>query len=154
MFLPLSRKKPEIRLVSGANRSSCCSYKRTFRGNSPLIGIEQRYGVFHRTLRSFLSSPGLKSDILHGKTDRFGRNLPLQRISCSLQTLDKGAFHPYFHACLMSILCFLQKIKSFFVIFSEFFCLFSIPQNIGIFRKKHHKLCVVDCKKSDDVCGS
>ena len=29
-------------------------------------------------------SPGLKSDILHGKTDHTGRNLPLQRISVAV----------------------------------------------------------------------
>ena len=36
-------------------------------------------------------SPGLKSDILSGKTGHTGRNLPLHRISCSLRTEPENA---------------------------------------------------------------
>ena len=61
-------------------------------------------------------SPGLKSDILRGKTGHTGRNLPHHRISCSrLPAVLKGHNIPFFaHACLNSILHIRKKCKRFF----------------------------------------
>ena len=79
-----------------------------------------------------ISSPGLKSDILCGKTGHTGRNLPLHRISCAV-TLDYNT-------------TFARKLQVFFSFFCEnffrFFCAMCEWSTCAKTGRKSHRFAV------------
>ena len=68
-----------------------------------------------------IPSPGLKSDILHGKTGFKSRNLPLHRISCSLRSFVLGIFHPCSELAHCLLYNIIPKKSSVFLNFFENF---------------------------------
>ncbi len=120
--------------VSGANRSSCVVLAPPRQLSAPRHRDAVRR--VDSTVVQQIVSPGLKSDILHGKTDRFGRNLPLQRISCS-RRLQTGRLHPSIRVLKYDTILFLKN-QAFFCIFSKkiwpktagFMPFWAIPQDV------------------------
>ena len=132
---PMKKPKPTSVSPGSAQRPGSGNRQNT---QAPILsarwaGIKDRLPA---AARSSILSPGLKSDILSGKTGSESRNLPRHRISCSLHA-EKRAYRPLFAACWTIIPHPRGKCKSFFGIFANFFRVISV---LCTSERRRHKM--------------